>query len=153
MAHRSCEAPFEIQQAVFKTILRRSKELGGKVLSIHSRRAAAVLILLSSETDYGTAVLHWFSGSLKEMRLAVEIGCWFSIGPAMLRSNKGKELVSEMPRERILTESDGPFARLGNSPVKPFDILLAEKEIASIWQLPLDQTQTQLGRNFSSLVG
>lgn len=40
------------------------------------------------------------------------MGCWFSVGPAMLQGARGTELVARMPRDRVLTESDGPFARL-----------------------------------------
>src|ERR1700693_5301866 len=99
--------------AVFEHILAKCNELGGRVMSVHSRYAAGeVLDCLERYPDAGTAVLHWFSGSTRNLGRANELGCWFSVGPAMLRSRKGRDLAVQMPRERILTESDGPFANV-----------------------------------------
>ena len=50
--------------------------------------------------------------NITELEEADRLGCWFSVGPAMLRSAKGRELTSRLPRGRILTESDGPFVKL-----------------------------------------
>lgn len=37
------------------------------------------------------------------------MGCWFSVGPAMLAGERGKVLALKMPRDRILTKTDGPL--------------------------------------------
>src|SRR5690606_29644785 len=82
---------YEAQLRVFSAVLRRCCELGGRTLSIHSRRAVRdVLGELERHPGYGTAVLHWFTGSASELRLAVAHGCWFSIGPAMFESESGR---------------------------------------------------------------
>ncbi len=59
--------------------------------------------------ETGCAVLHWFTGTEAEARRAVELGCYFSINREMLRSEKHRKLVSLLPRDRLLTETDGPF--------------------------------------------
>lgn len=64
----------EMQRQVFAQILKACCKLGGKILSIHSRRAATtVLDELSTAHGLGTAVLHWFSGSKKELERAIEL--------------------------------------------------------------------------------
>ncbi|WP_342212785.1 TatD family hydrolase [Pukyongiella litopenaei] len=75
---------------VFEHILRSCENAGGRVMSIHSRRAAsAVVERLEACPSAGTPVLHWFSGSQKELDRAVDCGCWFSVGPAMLAGERG----------------------------------------------------------------
>ena len=143
----------EVQQKIFERILNRSSELGGRILSIHSRRAAAlVLDSLAKEPKHGTAVLHWFSGSEKELNRAIELNCWFSVGPTMLASEKGRDLVSKMPRNRILTESDGPFAHYRSAPVSPFIMHIAEEALSEIWRHTPSVAGKIVSANFRRLV-
>jgi TatD DNase family protein len=69
----------------------------------------------------GIPVLHWFSGSRLELRRAIALGCWFSVGPAMMMSKKGRSLLEEMPIDRVLPESDGPFAQVRGAPLMPWE--------------------------------
>lgn len=117
-AHRRS---LEMQKSVFDRILAECSSLGGRVMSIHSRGAtSAVLDALERQPGAGTAILHWFSGTPRELDRAVSLGCWFSIGPAMLRSRKGRDLAAVMPHDRILTETDAPFTRNGDGPLMPW---------------------------------
>ena len=149
-----CKSSFELQKQVFESVLRGSTKLGGKILSIHSRRAAsAVLDGLEKYPEAGTAVLHWFSGSKSELERAIRIGAWFSVGPAMMASEKGRQLVDAMPRSRILTESDGPFAMIAKSPIGPNDMFKAEQAIAEIWNMSAEESKSTIYENFKKLVG
>lgn len=130
-AHRQS---LELQKSVFERILTECSLLGGRVMSIHSRGAtSAVLDALERHPGAGTAIMHWFSGTTRELERAVSLGCWFSIGPAMLRSNKGRELAAAMPFDRLLTETDAPFTRIGDDPLMPWQAVdcLSELEDAS----------------------
>ena len=59
----------------------------------------------------GLPILHWFSGTPAEAARAVDYGCWFSINPSMAASANGLKIIDAIPIERMLTESDGPFAK------------------------------------------
>lgn len=144
---------FELQQHVFRQLLRATADAGGRTMSIHSRAAAsAVLDALDEQPDAGTAVLHWFTGTLSEIRRAAALGCWFSVGPAMLRTKKGLRLLEEMPPARVLTESDGPFAQVGGSPIAPWDVGSAVEAIGETWGLGTDGAQRQLHSNLRALL-
>lgn len=41
---------------------------------------------------------------------AIEIGCYFSINPGMLKTKSGLEIIKKVPLDRILVETDAPFA-------------------------------------------
>jgi TatD DNase family protein len=101
------------QISVFSGVLGACERRGGRVLTVHSRRAAtAVLDALEAHPKAGTAILHWFSGSQRELKRAIDLGCWFSVGPAMNRRQRGRSLVERMPHDRVLPESDGPFVQV-----------------------------------------
>lgn len=139
---------FELQKNIFQSVLQKSVNLGGRVLSIHSRSAAKeVLGLLETNPGYGTAVLHWFTDSPSQLSRAMEMGCWFSVGPAMLTSANGRKLAGQMPRDRVVSESDGPFARIRGAPVMPWEAANVAVELAEIWGLQLDVAEQLLRTN------
>lgn len=128
---------FDKQKDVFQHILKACSRSGDKILSIHSVRTAKIVLdMIEKElpTANGKAVLHWFTGSAKEMRRAVDLGCYFSINAAMLVNEKKANLVKEIPLDRILTETDGPFTQTGGRPSKPADIKILVGQLAELRQ-------------------
>jgi TatD DNase family protein len=141
------------QIIVFERILELCRANGGRILSIHSRRAAtAVLDRLESNRDAGTPILHWFSGSLQELSRAVDLGCWFSVGPSTIAGNKGRSLVARIPKTRILIESDGPFAQANGQSLFPWDSANAIPHLAQLWGESANAVEIQLLSNLKRLV-
>lgn len=123
-------------------------------MTVHSRRASReVLDRFREFLDAGTFILHWFSGSTRDLDQAIDLDCWFSVGPGMLRGEKGRALVARMPRERVLTESDGPFAQLDDGSVFPWQMDLAIDELSKVWSLPREAVDQMLWANFRKLIG
>jgi len=146
------KAHAEIQRKVFRTILKLASRQGGRILSIHSRRASdEVLECLRAEPNAGTAILHWFSGSQAQMRRAMDQGCWFSVGPPMSRSDRGRALLANLPRDRVLTETDGPFAQENGRALDPSDALGMTEALASAWKVPVTEVRNQLAANLRRL--
>lgn len=144
---------WDIQVDVFEHILGKCREAGGRIMSIHSRRAAGqVLKYLKTFSGAGTPVLHWFSGSLRELDTAIALGCWFSVGPAMLSGQNGRMIAGRLPKDRVLTESDGPFAQLNGEATKPWDVERAVGDLAVIWSVPQQDVEQLLNRNLWSLL-
>jgi TatD DNase family protein len=149
-AHRSHA---EVQLKVFDRILASAQDRGGRIYTIHSRGAAdAVLKSLQKHRCGPTAVLHWFSGSKNELKSAIALDCWFSVGPAMLQSGKGRALATQMPRGRVLTETDGPFARSGKRPLTPADARMAAAELAGLWSVTEAEATAQIRQNLKELL-
>lgn len=149
-----CKLFWSDQMDVFTEVLSACSMVGGKVLSIHSRRATRdVLGVLSQFPKAGVPILHWFTGTQKELDEAIGLGCWFSVGPSMLTSAKSRAQVARMPRERVLTECDGPFARLKEEPLHPWDVTKAYGDLATIWEIPVEHVDVFLRDNLKSLGG
>jgi TatD DNase family protein len=142
-----------VQAEVFTHILHACAEVGGRILSIHSRNAAGpVLEALSANRHAGTPVLHWFTGTSRQAEAAVGRGCWFSIGTPMLTTTKGRDLIARLPRDRVLTETDGPFVTHEHRPVTPLDIPGAVQRLARLWDLDFAETEATISANAQTLL-
>ncbi len=144
---------WEIQVQVFEHILKACAGVGGRVMSIHSRRASApVLDLLEANLKAGPAVLHWYSGSYGDLQRAIDMKCWFSVGPAMIRSERGRSLVARMPQHRILTETDGPFAQESGCPLLPGETDDVVDFLGNLWGVEKSEASDKLTANLRQLV-
>jgi TatD DNase family protein len=145
---------FELQTQILRRILLACGKAGGRIISLHSRRAASeVLDLLEAEPSAGIPILHWFSGTPRELERAAQLGCWFSVGPPMTGSAKGRKLIELMPRERVLTETDSPFAQINGAPLTPWDVALAYPVLSELWNCSAEQVDRQVLSNLRSLSG
>lgn len=148
-----CMAFWPQQVNVFDHILRSCANVGGRILTIHSRSAATpVLQALARHRGFGVAILHWFSGTKAELLSAVEMDCWFSVGGAMIRGKKGRDLVALMPADRILTETDGPFVKSRGRPYQPAECDEVVAFLAELWDTHAHSVKTKILENFRHVV-
>jgi TatD DNase family protein len=141
-----------VQRQVFETILDMSARAGGRILSIHSRSAPEqVLECLRNRPNAGTPILHWFSGSTAQLRRAVDQGCWFSVGLPMTKSERGRTILANLPRDRVLTETDGPFVQNDGKAMGPADIGTTIAALARVWNIPVDEVSALLLENLRSI--
>ncbi|SKB07089.1 TatD DNase family protein [Pseudomonas extremaustralis] len=144
---------YEMQRKVFTSTIETCHRLGGRALSIHSRQAVGdVLSILKAYPDHGIVVLHWFTGTATELKSAAEANCWFSIGPAAFNSTSGKALAKKLPKDRVVPESDGPFAQVGGKTVQPWSFELTAKLLSEAWGLPEVEVQERLKENARRLL-
>ena len=83
-----------------------------KTISIHSvfsDKQVLDILAKNSTTEHNRCILHWYSGSLKQLDRALEMGCYFSVNEQMLRSANGAKIIRRIPVERMVLESDAPF--------------------------------------------
>lgn len=141
------------QKQVFAAVVKRCHDIGGRALSIHSRQAVPdVLSLLKEYPDHGIPVLHWFTGSIAELNAATSQGCWFSIGPAAFNSAAGKALAKKLPKDKVVPESDGPFAQLDGRSVMPWDFEITVNLLSDAWNVPALDVRYQLISNAKVLL-
>lgn len=146
------EAGRQVQRRVFGEILEQCSQRGDRVLTVHSRRAAGDVIAAVRGGFRGTLILHWFSGTQGELSRAAEAGCLFSVNTAMCQSQKGRALVSRIDRSRVLTETDGPFVKIGNRPAWAPDLAVVIECLAGVWGCDKDEAAAQILRNFEQLI-
>lgn len=145
----------EAQKNVFRNVLERCAEAGGKILTVHSVRSAREVLDMIERylpQDRGAVVLHWFTGSNSEARRAADLGCYFSINAEMTNSDRGRALVANLPLDRILTETDGPFTCIDGRPAEPTDISLTTDAIARVRNVSANELAKAVQNNLRILL-
>jgi TatD DNase family protein len=144
----------ERQQQVFGRVLKGCDRAGGKILSVHSVRSTGIVLQMLEQhlsRDRSKVVLHWFTGSLSEAKRAVEIGCYFSINAQMAISPRGEKIVAELPHERLLTETDGPFAKTRGQPSRPGDVADSLRAIAAVRRCTVSDLTAIVESNYKTI--
>lgn len=141
------------QREVLGKILSWCAGYKNKVLTLHSRRAAADTIEAVGPDYPGGVIMHWFSGSAGELERAARYGMYFSVNTAMVGSHKGQALISRMPVDRVITETDGPFVKNGADPATPRNTQLVIEGLAKLWRVSPDEAKETVFANFRRLLG
>lgn len=103
----------ESQIDVFSEIIRLCEKYGEKTVSIHSLKSVSTVIEILKtyrRQESNKYIFHWFTGSISQLEKAIKLGCYFSINPRMLKTKSGMEVIKAIPLDRLLLETDAPFA-------------------------------------------
>ena len=142
-----------IQQKVFEHIVIKSNKSNPKILTIHSLQAVdSVLNCLEKHFSNGIPVLHWYTGNEIQLNRAIANGCWFSVNQRMLSNSKGKQLISKIPKNRIITETDGPFIKNKSQPIYPGEVMPVIDSLSKLWNEPIEQVIAIIFDNFKILI-
>jgi TatD DNase family protein len=123
---------YTIQKEIFQKILTICADKKEKILTVHSRKASADVVSMIGNNFPGKVILHWYSGSIKVLEIALKNGFYFSVNYPMTVSESGKKIIERIPNERILLETDGPFTSLNSKTFSPLDINIVSNKLLSI---------------------
>ena len=104
-------SPHPSQEKWFVAQLELAAELG-KPLFLHSRDAHPRCAEILRNLRVGKAVAHCFTGEGPELRAYLDLGLHIGITGWICDERRGAhllELVKEIPRERLLLETDAPY--------------------------------------------
>ena len=100
-----------------------------KIISVHSRKAEKELFDLLCEYNINNVIFHWYSGPIDLIPSIISKGYYFSINEAMTISKNGRTIIKEIPRSRILTESDAPFTNKVDIKEAQINMQITENEV------------------------
>ncbi len=101
----------EAQKQVFHTILTWASSKTKRLISLHSVHSTQEVLDELKQTgalETCTCIFHWFSGPSDLLKYAIQNGCYFSCGPRMLATGKGREYIKAIPASQLLLETDAP---------------------------------------------
>lgn len=101
------------QIETFSEIIKLCERYGEKVVSIHSLKSVSTVIEILEAYKRQRSnkyIFHWFTGTASQLKKAIEMGCYFSINPRMLKTKKGLEVIRTVPINYMLLETDVPFS-------------------------------------------
>lgn len=142
---RAGAATAKAQQRAFDVVLTEAQP-GRHPLTVHSRGAEKDVIQRLTDAAL-PAVLHWYTGSVQLVDDALQAGLYFSINIAMTRSRRFASLLRAIPREHVLLETDGPYARDRGRPVYPDELGTVATALAYAWGTDLAESTSVLISN------
>ena len=101
------EHEWEVQKQVFSNQLSLAEKFQ-KPISIHSRKTLDDIFDILPSFKIQNVLLHWFDGSKKQLKKAMDFGFYVSYGPLLLYANDKQTLLANTEQDKILVETDGP---------------------------------------------
>lgn len=133
------------QFVFFSELIERCRYDNNKIITIHSRLAVRQVLDIIGDNFRFKPILHWFTGSKKELLNAIEKGFYFSVNKSMMNTKKFRSMLALIPKERLLLETDSPFISFPYSHHdtlnKICQLIKEEKEDVNMWN------------NFKSILG
>jgi TatD DNase family protein len=153
--HRIAAEPAdrERQRALFCRFVRLALELD-LPLSVHSRSAGHHALALLTGLGAARVCLHAFDGKARYAREAAEAGYYLSVPPSVVRSAQKRKLVTAVPLDRLLLETDSPV--LGPDPTQrnePANLHLSARAIAELKGVPVPEVLAACAENTRRLFG
>lgn len=100
----------------------RSVADSGKLLTVHSRNAEKDTFDIMARNGIKRAIIHWYTGDLENMQKFIGAGYYFSVNSNMCTTSKGRRIISKIPLDKLLVESDGPFTKVGTHKYTPINL-------------------------------
>jgi TatD DNase family protein len=70
----------------------------------------------------------------------------------MTRSDRGRAVLADLPLDRLLTETDGPFTQVDGRRAEPADVRVTSAIIAHVRNLPVDGVAIAVQTNLQTLL-
>lgn len=141
--------PMHTQQVTFEAVL-TALQATPRITSIHSAAATSPVVDCLTERPIVGAVLHWWLGDEVQTQRALELGCYFSVNASMIRR---PEIFKTLPLERILPETDHPFAdRSTGRGRQPGNVGEVEAALARLHSMDPVAVRGVMWRNLAVLV-
>lgn len=99
-----CDTPFEDQERAFVMSLDLAKKYN-KPIILHTKMMEARIYEILKDYDLDM-IIHWYSCD-KYVREFIDLGCHFTVGPAIFVDENVRNMVKLLPLDRILVETDG----------------------------------------------
>lgn len=138
------------QLIFFEELIEKCREDKDKILSIHSRKAETEVLNCLRGSFSFKPILHWYTGNIKNIENAVDMGCYFSVNQKMVKTLKFKKMAEIIPLNRILLETDSPFS--GNVQAHSNMLLQTTSMLANIINIEKEIVEQTLWSNFQALL-
>ncbi len=149
------EVKIEKQKAAFSLQVILAREVK-KPLMIHCRGAFPDLISILKGSSYGTkpGIAHFFSGTANEAQELLELGFSFTFGGVITFAREYDEVISLIPLDRILSETDAPY--VAPTPYRgkrnePAYVVEVVKKLAELKNVPVEKMAEQIALNAKNI--
>ncbi|WP_300386632.1 TatD family hydrolase [Clostridium sp.] len=103
------KSTYKKQREIFNYILNESIN-HNKFISIHTKGAEEEIYNILKNKEYNKVIIHWYSGDLNTLKKLIDLRCYFTISVDIGYSELSEKILSMIPLDRLLLETDGPTA-------------------------------------------
>lgn len=151
-------APRDMQQVNFKAHL-KAAQITGLPVVIHTRDAdedCAQILTDAMEEGPFKAVIHCFTAGPELAKTALDLGLYISISGIVTfkKADELREIVSTIPLDRLLVETDSPFLAPvphRGKPCEPAYVMDTARFIADLRGIAFEELQQTTSANFFEL--
>ena len=141
------------QKEILEHFVRAAREQA-KVVNLHTKGAEEEILGLLTRYEIERAIVHWYSGPLDVMAELAEVGCYFTVGVEVLRSDHIRQIAGMIPEDGLLIETDNPggwewLTGERGLPVRIQDVL---GSVADIRHTPEEHIAAAVNENFARLI-
>ena len=153
-------SPKELQIKLFKIHIEAARETNLPLI-VHTRNADIETIqLLKDEMQKGdfSGLIHCFSTSKELAEEAINLGFYISLSGIITfdKSNELRNIVKDLPLDKLLVETDAPYLApepFRGKPNEPSYVIHTVKMLADLKQVDFQTIAEKTTENFNSLFG
>ncbi len=147
------ESLWERQEQVFRKLVRLAIDTD-KPMIVHSRKAEKRMAEVLAEEGATRVNWHCFGGKVKLGLRVGQSGHWLSIPANVAKSESFRLLLSRLPRDKVLLETDCPYLSPDREKLnEPANVRGTMSYAADAWGVPEERVVAQLEDNFEALFG
>lgn len=142
-------------QRVVLEFLLEAAEASGRLVNLHTTGAESEVLDALRSRALPAIVVHWYSGPPELVAEFLDLGAFFTVGVAVLRSKRARELATSLPDDRLLTETDNPGGWKWMTGEVGFPDLLerVRRALAELRGVPLPELDRRVAENFERVTG
>lgn len=125
-----------------------------KVISLHTKDAEEEIYEALKKYNYNKAIIHWYSGDINTLEKLIDLGCYFTISVDIGYSEKTYEVLSRIPIDKLLIETDGPTALewVNGEYGYPSEIIKVYEKVAQFKDVNVNEFLGIVEENFKRLL-
>ena len=106
-----------------------------KIYTVHCNKAEKELYNILKAYGIKNFIIHWYTGEENDFLNFLKLGAYFSINTSIVKDIKNHDFLLNIPKDRILFESDGPYTNILGKTYNPSLIKNCYKEISEILKI------------------
>lgn len=129
------------QIKVFEYFLQSAKKYD-KYINIHTKGCEGLILNLLKKYDISSqSIIHWYSGDKDTLKKLIDAKCYFTGSVDLGYIKHSKDIIKEIPANKLLAETDGPTALqwVNGTYGMPDEIKNVYKNICEIKNLDIEE--------------
>jgi TatD DNase family protein len=143
---------YPAQKTVFEYLLDEANRQN-KIVNVHTKGAEAQVLSMLRNNNLKRVIIHWYSGPSDILKAMANQGYYITIGIDVLYSKHIQDIVSYLPVELLLTETDNPGGYRSLKKPDGYPLLIKDitNKVAEIKNITTEKTADIVRNNLARL--